>query len=171
MEWFQATQECYVEYLAVEVSNSAIYVVGKRSGNFYLFKYNINGQFSWKKSIPTTIRNFTSSYNTLRELNLEIDSNENIYVVGTVSADFDGESRIGGNDILLTKFSSAGLALWTRLIGTVENDYGRDLRLDSSGNIYATGYTSGSLDGTSNQGFTTQQMGFVMKLNSFGLLQ
>ena len=171
LEWFQETQECYVEYLAVEVSNSAIYVVGKRSGNFYLFKYNINGQFSWKKSIPTTITNFSSASNTLRELNLEIDSNENIYVVGTVSADFDGESRIGGNDILLTKFSSAGLALWTRLIGTAEDDYGRDLRLDSSGNIYVTGYTSGSLDGTSNQGFTTQGMGFVMKLNSFGLLQ
>jgi len=171
LEWFQETQECYVEYLAVEVSNSAIYVVGKRSGNFYLFKYNINGQFSWKKSIPTTMLNYTSDDNTLRELNLEIDSNENIYVVGTVSADFDGESRIGGNDILLTKFSSAGLALWTRLIGTAEDDYGRDLRLDSSGNIYVTGHTSGSLDGTSNQGFTTQGMGFVMKLNSFGLLQ
>ncbi|GAG08956.1 unnamed protein product, partial [marine sediment metagenome] len=45
-----------------------------------------------------------------------------------------------------------GTKQWTELLGTSESDYGYGIVVDSSGNIYITGYTNGDLDGNTNAG-------------------
>ncbi len=46
------------------------------------------------------------------------------------------------------------LPLWTRQMGTASHDYGFDVSVDDSGNVYMTGSTQGDLDGNTSAGAT-----------------
>ncbi len=70
-----------------------------------------------------------------------IVNNTNIYVVGSYD-----------NDLCLIKYNNYGSIIWTKLWGSPNNDVGKGVSVDSSGNIYVAGYTSGSFDGQSNNG-------------------
>ncbi|HNW82958.1 MAG TPA: SBBP repeat-containing protein [bacterium] len=85
-------------------------------------------------------------------LSLALDQTGNIYMVGNTEGNLDGEINSGMADIFLTKFDSYGNKLWTKLYGTEKTDYGRFVKVDSSGNIYITGYTEGDFDGNGNKG-------------------
>ena len=67
--------------------------------------------------------------------------------------------------IFLIKFDSYGNKLWTKLYGAEKNDSGNAVKIDSSGNIYLTGYTEGSLEGNANKGGYDV---FLMKLDKDG---
>ena len=41
---------------------------------------------------------------------------------------------------------------WVELLGTASSDVGRGVGVDTSGNIYVTGYTDGNLGGSTNAG-------------------
>jgi chitodextrinase len=56
----------------------------------------------------------------------------------------------------------------TVLLGTPANDYGRGVAVDSSGNVYVTGWTAGALDGLANPGGADV---FLAKFNSSGVKQ
>jgi len=47
------------------------------------------------------------------------------------------------SNIFLAKFDSNGNHLWSKSFGGSYNDYGYSVSVDSSGNIYGTGYFSG----------------------------
>ena len=57
---------------------------------------------------------------------------------------------------------------WTKLLGTSSDDYGFGVTVDSSDNIYVTGYTAGGLDNNSNSGSLDI---FLVKFNSDGVKQ
>ena len=61
-------------------------------------------------------------------------------------------SSAGSQDIFLVKFNSAGTRLWTKQLGTSSIEYAYGITVDSSDNIYVTGYTGGGLDTNSNLG-------------------
>ena len=54
---------------------------------------------------------------------------------------------LGGYDIFLMKYDSTGSVLWTSQQGTTGADEGYTVAVSGDGFIYATGYTSGSLNG------------------------
>ena len=56
----------------------------------------------------------------------------------------------------------------TVLLGTPANDYGRGVALDSSGNVYVTGWTAGPLDGLANPNGADV---FLVKYNPSGVKQ
>jgi len=64
--------------------------------------------------------------------------------------------------------SSVGSWSGTQQLGTSSYDYGRGVTVDSSDNIYVTGYTQGGLDGNTNSGSNDL---FLVKYNSDGVLQ
>jgi hypothetical protein len=82
------------------------------------------------------------------------DSSGNTYVSGIMSGDVDGQLNVGGVDAFLTKYDSSGVRQWTRLIGTTGADWGQAVDVDSAGNIYVTGYVSGSFAGKTYYGET-----------------
>jgi hypothetical protein len=66
------------------------------------------------------------------------------------------------------KYNSSGTKQWTKQLGTSSSDYAKGVAVDSSNNIYVTGYTGGGLDGNTNSGSNDI---FLVKYNSSGTKQ
>ncbi len=81
-----------------------------------------------------------------------MDSSDNIYLTGWTQGGLDGNTNAGGQDIFLVKYNSSGVKQWTQQLGSTSSEVGLGVTVDSSDNIYVTGYTKGSLDGYTNSG-------------------
>jgi hypothetical protein len=71
------------------------------------------------------------------------------YFDGTVDFDpdpteVDPNSSNGDEDIFLSRFDSSGTLAWARTWGGTDEDWGHDVDVDGSGNVYVTGYFSGA---------------------------
>ena len=79
-----------------------------------------------------------------------VDSNGNITVAGYFQGniDFGGGtvSSLGGQDIFIVKYSATGAYLWSKIMGSVADDYANELCVDRSGNIIVTGSFNYSVD-------------------------
>ena len=67
---------------------------------------------------------------------IAVDSSGNVYVTGHT-----GSQGAGGNDILIAKYNTSGVIQWQRTFGGASGDVGTGIAVDSSGNVYVTGYT------------------------------
>ena len=156
----------------VTVDNSSnIYVTGYTSGglngntnygnkDIFLVKYNSSGTKQWTKQFGT------SSWD--EGLGVTADSSDNIYVTGYTYGGLDNNTNSGDKDMFLVKYNSSGTKQWTQQLGTSSEEYGQSVTVDSSDNIYVTGYTSGGLDGNTSSG---NEDIFLIKYNSDGVLQ
>jgi hypothetical protein len=108
--------------------------------------------------------------------NIVVDGNRNAYVTGvTASSNFPTlnpyQTDQGGNDVFVTKLSSAGNSLtYSTYLGGDDHDAVYGIAVDGSGNAYVTGLTS-STDFPTVNPYQTDQGGedaFVTKLNSSG---
>ena len=145
-----------------------VFILGtasNRSGedeNIVLYKLNSYGKVQWARKIRTSSRDTGES--------ITLDSNGNIYILGatTISSSRGSSSSLipsFKSNILLVKFSPSGKEIWSRTIGTLEEDFGSDMALDSKGNIYITGHTRGSFPDSSNIGGPDI---LLLKLDPFG---
>ena len=146
-------------------SSNNIYVTGfTKSTNgipdLYLVKYNSSGDNQWSKRINGTGNDYG--------LGVVVDSSNDIYVSGYADGVFDGNTHSGSNDIILVKYNSSGDKQWTKQLGTSESDIGRRVTVDSSNNIYVTGWTLGGLDGNTGSGSLDI---ILVKYNSSGTKQ
>ncbi|MEG4092956.1 SBBP repeat-containing protein [Microcoleus sp. Pol12B4] len=124
-------------------STGNLYVVGSTDGalggsnaggtDIWIAKYNSNNDRLWLKQFGTAQSD--------RPSNLVLDSTGNIYLTGTTN------SAAGNQDIWAAKYNSDGNQLWLKQFGTAQSDGPSNLVLDSTGNIYLTGTTNGSLGG------------------------
>ncbi len=111
------------------------------------------------------------------------DSNGNVYISGSTDGNFDGVNA-GSYDAWVAKYDAQGNWLWTQQLGTSEYDGSEGVATDSNGNVYLSGYTGGSFDGTPNVGISdawvakydgqgnwlwTQQIGTSSIDNSLGV--
>ncbi len=72
---------------------------------------------------PHWINEVTST----RLAGVAMDSNDNIYVVG------------GSSDLILAKYGNDGTPIWSKSLGSVNNDFGNGIAIDSSDNIIVCG--------------------------------
>jgi hypothetical protein len=91
----------------------------------------------------------------------------NAYIAGETDGDLDGPNA-GLSDAFLSKYDAAGNFQWTRQLGTASIDASRGVTADSMGNVYISGGTFGSLDG-SPVGFNDDA--FTSKYDAAGNLQ
>ncbi len=111
----------------------------KGSNEIFITKYNSNGSYGWTKTFGGTSDD--------RGRGISIDSEGNIYVTGsfngTVNFDStggtDSKTSKGYDDIFITKYNSDGGYGWTRTFGGTGYDRGRNISVDSVGNVYVTG--------------------------------
>lgn len=85
---------------------------------------------------------------------IKLDASGNTYVAGYFynTADFDpgtGTANLtsaGGNDIFLAKYDASGNFVFAKSMGGTNNDYSKSIAIDGTGNVYLTGYFSGTAD-------------------------
>ncbi|HEX7540068.1 MAG TPA: SBBP repeat-containing protein, partial [Syntrophales bacterium] len=99
---------------------------------------------------------------------MAVDTSGNVYITGNTNADLDGQTNAGGHDLFVMKYDSSGTRLWTQMLGTASGEYGRSVAVDGSGNSFLTGFTSGNLDGATNNGSNDA---YIVKYDTNGTLQ
>ena len=142
---------------------------GNSANDMFLVKYNSLGEKQWAQQLGGGYfesGGFYPSGNDFGE-GVTVDSSNNIYVTGSFSKSLDGLSNSGGSDSFLLKYNSSGVKQWTQQLGSASDEVGYGVTVDSSDNIYVTGYTLGALDGT-NSGSDDI---FLVKYNSDGVKQ
>jgi hypothetical protein len=126
----------------------------------------------WAKSIGGTQHdygNFASS-----------DASGNIYTIGYFEGTMDFDpgpgvtnlTSLGNEDIFILKLNATGNFVWAKRIGGTLSDVSFCMKVDPSGDIYATGSFKGTVDfdpgtGVVNLSSTNSDI-FILKLNSAG---
>lgn len=143
----------------------------------FLASSNIQAQspgFEWARRIGGMV-----TYNTYHSITTDFVGN--VYNVGYFedTADFDPGTAVlnissnGGEDIFIQKFDSAGTLLWVKQIGGTGNDKAKSVITDNDGNIYVTGYFTGTVDfdpgsGLFNASSIAGRDMFILKMDSNG---
>ncbi len=128
--------------------------------DIFLVKYASDGTKQWTRQLGSILNDGANA--------VAIDTDNNIYMTGSTLGNLDGNISAGGSDIFLVKYSPEGDRLWTRQIGTPDEDFGNAVAVDAAGNAYVTGSTNGSVDGNANIGGTDI---ILIKYNSSGVRQ
>jgi hypothetical protein len=126
----------------------------------FIRKYDLNGNTVWTRQI-------TASGGGAIAFGVATDSSGNSYVTGYTIGVLDG-TNAGGVDAFVRKYDSAGNVTWTRQFGTSGSEWGYSVAVDSSGNVYVSGATSGAFPSNTSAGNNDS---FVRKLNSSGTAQ
>jgi uncharacterized delta-60 repeat protein len=160
--WQRKLASSTSEYFAAADTDSSdnIYAAGLTStsgtagGNaeWLIAKYNSSGTIQWQRGYSNDTGNFRD-----QPEDLIADSSGNVYAVGYTS---DGDTR----DSTIVKWNSSGTLQWQREVDQrTTNDIFYGVTIDSSGNVYAVGYSPDS-------SFSSIQI-FISKWNSSGTLQ
>jgi len=113
---------------------------------------------------------------------MALDADGNIYVTGESGSPWPSPDPVasftaGESEAFVAKLDINGMLQWYTFLGGSGNDYGADLALDGSGNIYVTGRSSFTWGEEPNRPFTPDDVedkgddAFVAKLNTNGELQ
>jgi len=143
----------------------------------FVLKLSSSGDYVWAKSVGGTE---SDSVNMVA-----LDSSGNVHATGrfTGTVDFDpgaGTQNLVStvstpvtSDVFVWKLSSSGDYVWAKSVGGAGGDSGSGVALDSSGNVYITGYFFFTADfdpGAATQDLTSlgNDDVFVLKLSSSG---
>ncbi len=112
------------------------------SADFFIAKYTGSGTHQWSKRVTNNGDDYGYSVVT--------DSSGDILLTGYFSGkiDFGGGvlTSAGLFDIFVAKYSGAGTYVWSKQLGSTQDDFGYDIAVDSSGNVVVTGVFKGSVN-------------------------
>jgi hypothetical protein len=101
---------------------------------------------------------------------IAIDTSENVYVSYTTNGTISGGIRSSAIDIAVLKFNSSGASIWAKQytnMNTFANEISPNICADSSGNVYITYSTGGTVSGGIQSGNSDV---VVTKLDTNGAL-
>jgi hypothetical protein len=98
------------------------------------------------------------------------DASGNVFVAGYfgTAVDFGGGSltSAGGQDIFVAKYSPSGTYIWAKQFGGTGDDAANNIAVDSSGNVFVTGYFSATASfGTNSYTSFSGKDAFLAKLS------
>ena len=115
------------------------------SADAWIAKYDGNGNQLWIEQFGTNEGDET--------FGLDIDSEDNIYTTGWTRGNLGGPNNLNPDgevtyDIWLAKYDTDGNQEWIEQFGTNTFDWSWDVATDLNDDIYITGWTLGSLEGS-----------------------
>jgi hypothetical protein len=129
-------------------SNGNIYLTGYTRGDLegqnagsddaWFAKYDTTGKQQWIDQFGSLNDDYSNGIAT--------DSNGNIYLTGYTQGNLEGQNA-GNRDFWVAKYDTTGKQQWIEQFGTSGVDDSNGIAMDSSDNIYLTGYTNGNLEG------------------------
>jgi len=108
--------------------------------DIFLSRFGPGGNWIWTRQVGTGQKDEGRAVAT--------DPSGNILMTGYARGDFHGIPRVGSADVVISKYNTAGTRLWSALFGSTEVDESFGIACDGSGNVFVTGWCSGSIDGT-----------------------
>lgn len=143
------------------------YTYGRIDGNLnsgladiFLAKYNKDGTKEWSKQLGSSSHDSANS--------IAVSSDGSIYIAGDTFGKLDGFAN-QGQDGFVTKYSSNGSKIWTRLISSSSSDHVGGITVADDGSVFVTGATSGNLDGQ-NPGYNSGEWdSFIIRYSSSGM--
>ena len=136
----------------------------------WIAKYDVNGTPRWTRQLGSPQDDIidTNVLDVPPRGGMAVDKSGNVYITGSTKGVL-GDNAIGqpaSNDVWIAKYDSRGNKIWTKQFGSSGFDYSSDLAVDSSGNIYITGTTDGSLEsGINPEGY---ENGWIAKYDGSG---
>ena len=94
------------------------------------------------------------------------DALGNVYICGFTTGALGG-ANLGSLDAFVSKYDAQGRLLWTRQLGSTEEDQAESVSADGLGNVYIAGFTAGSLNVPNAGGYDA----FVSKYDADGKLE
>ena len=195
--WAKNTNNTEIDFGPFTILNNFLYITGIYSGNsvifgndtligkgICLFKYDLYGNLIWTKSIGKSSYIDGHGYAVIGKITY--DKFGNLYTTGTLMGIMDTTkltigntilaSRERANDIFIAKYDSSGNPSWAKIVSSYLDDMSNSLVNDTIGNLYITGYFSGSsidFDGTTliNNNPNGGSDIFVVKYDSSGNLK
>ena len=158
-ETLSLSADAATESAAVYVSGS--FGSGTLGGGFAL-KLDDLGAADPNEVFRTSI-NVTDSNE--RAFGTAVDSDGNVYVVGSTGGNLDGQLNNDSDDVYLIKYDAAGEEVYTRMLGSASNSAGFSVAVDSLDNVVIAGQASGLL---SESSFGGGYDAFVTKFDSDG---
>ncbi len=141
-----------------------------------VLKLNSVGVYQW--------HTFFGSSGTDESFSISRDGGNNLYLTGRSDATWDGpdteaplhaHSAGSNHDTVVLKLNSAGVYQWHTFYGSEYDEIGMGITSDASGNLYGTGYGSGTWNGPAAETPIHAHSGgydvFAFKLNSTGAYQ
>lgn len=166
LEWTHASGAIYDDVARAVSADGLgnVYVTGyKRQGygigdvNAYLSKYDEMGVLKWTQQLGTSLEDFGTS--------VSADATGSVFIVGHTRGNLSGVNA-GNRDAFVSKYDDAGNLLWTRQLGTSNDEFAYGVAVDGVGNAFITGETRGSL-GAPNPSVGSGDA-FVAKYNAVG---
>jgi hypothetical protein len=120
------------------------------SNDIYIFKLDTNGTFLWSRQQTV----FNTSGSDLSPRNA-VDSSGNVYVSYQSGGTVPGGTVASPNDIVVFKLDTSGTHQWSRqhpVFNTTGNDLVPDIAVDSSGSVYCSYRTTGTVPGGTSSG-------------------
>jgi len=97
---------------------------------------------------------------------IAIDNLSNCCIVGSTTGNLEGQKLNGKQDAFVIKYDKNGNKRWTKLFGIAKkNTTGNSIAINSIGNCYITGDTTGNLEGQIKKGKTDA---FIAKYDANG---
>lgn len=140
----------------------------------FVQKFNANGELQWVRTMGASV-----SYDYIRDI--EVGPHGGVFTCGGLSGsgDFDPSAGVltlsaaGNYDMFLHKLDTNGNFAWAFSAGASFNDEALGLVTDANGDLFATGYFSGTTDFDPSAGTTNLTAGgnfdpFVLKLTTAG---
>jgi hypothetical protein len=162
--------------IAVDTSGN-VYVTGFSIGNWgspvrsysggsdaFVTKLNGNGVLQWNTFLGSSTADGGNA--------IAVDTSGNVYVAGDSGATWGSPVRpfAGIYDAFVAKLNGSGALQWNTFLGGSNSDYGYGIAVDTSGNIYVTGYGNTTW-GSPVLPFAGSSDAFAAKLNGSGVLQ